>query len=169
MLTPSDLSRTVILGNGGSGKSWLAGRLARSLGSQVIDLDEVHWLPGGYGARRDPIEAGSAVRKLAAADRWVIEGVYGWLATEALPRATALLLLDFPVDECVENVQARGVRRGGDEASHMALITWIREYRTRENSNSFKGHSEIFEAFTGPKARLVSRTDLDAQVAAAAH
>ena len=168
MLTPADLSRTVILGNGGSGKSWLAGRLARSLGSQAIDLDEVHWLPGGYNARRDPAEAGAAVRKRAAADRWIIEGVYGWLAAEALPRATALLLLDFPEDECVENVQARGTRRGGDEASHMALIAWIQEYRTRQNSNSFKGHSELFDAFTGPKARLKSRADLEAQVVAAA-
>jgi adenylate kinase family enzyme len=168
MLTAKDLARTVILGNGGSGKSWLAKRLAKHLNSQSIDLDAIHWLPGGYNQRRDPAEARAAVRGLATGDRWVIEGVYGWLATEALPRATALVLLDLPDEECVENVQARGLRRGGDEASHAALIAWIREYRTRQNANSFKAHIALFSAFEGPKVQLSSRADLLAQVAATA-
>jgi adenylate kinase family enzyme len=165
MLASTDLLRTVILGNGGSGKSWLAQRLAHHLDSQATDLDEIHWLPGGYNARRDPAGACAAVRALAAADLWIIEGVYGWLASEALPRATALVLLDISDDECVENVQVRGLRRGGNEASHMALIAWIREYRERRNANSFMAHVGLFDAFAGPKVRLSSRADVVAQVA----
>jgi adenylate kinase family enzyme len=91
MLAPADLSRTVILGNGGSGKSWLAERLADQLALRAIDLDLVHWLPGGFNDRRDPKEACAAVRQLAAEDRWIIEGVYGSLAREALPRAGRVL------------------------------------------------------------------------------
>jgi len=105
---------------------------------------------------------------LAEADRWIIEGVYGWLAAEALPRATALVLLDISDDECVENVQARGLRRGGDEASHVALIAWIREYRTRQNANSFMTHAGLFDAFAGPKVWLSSRDELIALVATTA-
>jgi adenylate kinase family enzyme len=167
MLTPADLSRTVILGNGGSGKSWLAERLAEVLAARAVDLDIIHWLPGGFNARRDPDEARAAVRALAGEDRWVIEGVYGWLAREALPRATALVLLDIPDDACVENVRGRGLRRGGDETAHLALIAWVREYRTRQNANGFKAHMDLFDAFPGPRARLRSRGDLAAQVAAA--
>jgi adenylate kinase family enzyme len=168
MLTFADLARTVVVGNGGSGKSWLAERLAGLTGARAVDLDLVHWLPGGYGARRDPEEARAAVRELAAADRWVIEGVYGWLAREALPRATALVQLDIPDEECVENAQARGLRRGGDEAAHVALIAWIRDYRVRENANSYVAHVKLFDAFPGPKVRLQSRADLAAQIAAVA-
>ena len=164
MLAPTDLSRTVIIGNGGSGKSWLAERLACRLNSPAIDLDEIHWLPGGYQARRDPAEARAAARTHAAEDRWIIEGVYGWLAAEALSRATALLLLDVPEEECVANVQARGLRRGGDEASHLELIAWIREYRTRQNRVSWMGHAGMFEAFAGPKILLRSRADLTSLV-----
>jgi adenylate kinase family enzyme len=165
MLALADLSRTVILGNGGSGKSWLAERLARPLNAPAIDLDSIHWLPGGYNARRDPAEARAAVREMAGADRWIIEGVYGWLASEALPRATALILLDIADDECVQNVLARGVRRGGDEASHATLIEWIKDYRIRQNANSFAAHVGLYEAFTGPKVRLFCRADLAEQVA----
>jgi adenylate kinase family enzyme len=167
MLTLADLSRTVVVGNGGSGKSWLAERLSGLTGGPAIDLDLVHWLPGGYSARRDPEEARAAVRELAAADRWVIEGVYGWLAKEALPNATALVHLDLPDEECVENVQARGLRRGGDEADHAALIEWIRDYRVRQNANSHAAHVKLFDAFAGPKVRLQSRADLGAQIAVA--
>jgi adenylate kinase family enzyme len=162
MLTPADLPRTVILGNSGSGKSWLAERLAQAQSLHAVDLDLIHWLPGGFNARRDPDEARAEVRRLAAEDRWVIEGVYGWLAREALPRATALVLLDIPDEECVQNVQARGLRRGGDEAAHLALIDWIGEYRTRENSNGFKVHLDLFDTFPGPKIQLHSRADLAA-------
>ncbi|MDP3194247.1 hypothetical protein [Tabrizicola sp.] len=168
MLAPADLSRTVILGNGGSGKSWLAERLAEQLSSRAIDLDLVHWLPGGFNDRRDPDEARAAVRQLAMEDRWIIEGVYGWLAREALPRASALILLDIPDDECVANVQSRGLRRGGDEAAHNALVEWLREYRTRTNSNGFQAHMDLHSGFAGGKVILRSRADLAAQVTAAA-
>lgn len=168
MLTYADLSRAVILGNGGSGKSWLAERLAEQLASRAMDLDLIHWLPGGFNERRDPEEARAAVRQLAMEDRWIIEGVYGWLAREALPRATALIVLDIPDDECVSNVQSRGLRRGGDEASHHALIEWLREYRTRQNANGFQAHMDLHSDFSGEKVILRSRTDLAAQVTAAA-
>jgi hypothetical protein len=168
MLAPPDLLRTVILGNAGSGKSWLAGRLAHHLDLQATDLDEIHWLPGGYNAKRDPAGARAAVRARAAEDRWIIEGVYGWLVVEALPRATSLVLLDIPDDECVTNIQARGLRRGGDGASHLALVAWIGDYGTRREGISRISHTGLFDAFEGPKARLSSRTDLAALVTAAA-
>lgn len=53
----NDLTRTLIIGNSGSGKSWLAERIANRLGSVYVDLDLIHWLPGGYNAARPMDEA----------------------------------------------------------------------------------------------------------------
>ncbi|MBI2919773.1 MAG: adenylate kinase [Planctomycetes bacterium] len=161
-LRPADFVRTVVLGNGGSGKSWLAERLAGIAGAAATDMDLIHWVPGGYNVRRDPAVAISMVREVAAGDRWILEGVYGWLAQEALPRATALVLLDIPDDECVANVKARGLRRGGDEAAFAELIQWVSEYRIRRNANSFAAHEAMFERFQGTKCRLKSREDVGA-------
>jgi adenylate kinase family enzyme len=166
MLVSANLSRTLILGNGGSGKSWLAERLARNLDLRAFDLDEIHWLPGGFNERRNPEDARAAVRAVAEADKWIVEGVYGWLASEAIHKATAVVFLDIPDEECVKNVRARGLRRGGNEASHLKLIDWIRAYKTRQNANSFLAHSCIFDSFAGPKAKLVCRADLVELVAA---
>jgi adenylate kinase family enzyme len=152
--------RTVIVGNSGSGKSWLAERLAEGLGTVAIDLDAIHWMLGGYNARRDTDLAKSMVRDQSSKDRWIIEGVYGWLAYEALPSATAFIWLDLPEGECIENIRGRGLRRGGDEASFEALIAWAGEYRTRDNANSFTGHLRLFELFEGRKFRLRSRAEI---------
>jgi len=153
-------ARTVIVGNGGSGKSWLAGRLAAALSAPAIDLDDIHWLPGGFNARRDPQAAIDMVRAKAAEDRWVIEGVYGWLANAALPRATSLVWLDIPIEECIANVKARGLRRGGDDAAFAALIAFVGDYATRTNANSRIAHEQAFDAFTKTRLRIATREDM---------
>ncbi|KAF0241912.1 MAG: hypothetical protein FD180_4202 [Planctomycetota bacterium] len=159
-LRRSDFIRTVILGNGGSGKSWLSERLAGIAGAEATDMDLIHWVPGGYNVRRDPAIAIAMVRDCAAGERWIIEGVYGWLAQEVLPRATALILLDIPDDECVANVKARGLRRGGDETAQADLVQWVSEYRIRRNANSFAAHEQAFQRFAGAKFRLKSRGEM---------
>ena len=153
--------RTLILGNSGSGKSWLSARLAEARGVDAIDLDSIHWEPGGYNAPREKRLAISMVRQMAARPAWVIEGVYGWLAQEAGPRATALIWLDIPVGECIGNLRRREVRDGEDEASLEALLAWAADYPHRRTSSSFAGHERLFATFPRLKLRLASRRDVD--------
>ena len=159
MQQPAEFLRTVILGNSGAGKSWLAGRLSRHLAIPAIDLDEIYWEPSGYETARDMSLSAEMVREVSKTDRWVIEGVYGRLAREALPCATALVWLDMDERECVANLQKRG-SRGGDEASFAALVKWAGEYRLRDHANSFAGHQRIVSGFVGPKLVLQSRSDI---------
>jgi hypothetical protein len=126
----------------------------------MVDLDEVHWLPGGFNVRQEPATAVEMVRAKAAEDRWVIEGVYGWLANVALPRATSLVWLDVPIEECIANVKARGLRRGGDDAALAALIAFVGDYATRTNANSRTAHEQAFNAFAKNKVRVATREDM---------
>lgn len=157
----AELDRTLILGNSGSGKSWLAVRLAEALGTEAIDLDGIHWEPGGYNTPRDKLLCIEMTRQAAAKPTWVIEGVYGWLAQEAVPRATALVWLDIRVDECVVNLRGRGLRRGGDAASFEELLAWTADYPHRQTSSSRAGHERIFVTFPRRKFRLSSRVEMD--------
>jgi nicotinamide riboside kinase len=162
----ADFVRTLVIGNSGSGKSWIAERMARNLQVQSIDLDTIHWEPGGYKTAREKGEAREIVRRAAADARWVIEGVYGWLAQEAVDRASALIWLDIDPEHCIDNLKARGLR-GSSQESFDAMLIWAGEYRTRQSSSSHAGHSAIFSAFAGHAVRLRSRSEITDFLAAA--
>jgi adenylate kinase family enzyme len=160
MLAPIK-QRTVIIGNSGSGKSTLAEALAVQANVPAIDLDLLHWADDGYGAKRDEGVARQMVIEVAAKPRWIVEGVFGWLAEVAMPRATALIWLDLPWSVCREGLLARGVRRGGTNADFTELLTWAEAYWHRSTSSSFAGHSRLFENFQGAKHQLRQREEID--------
>src|ERR1700693_3885094 len=109
------IQRTVIIGNSGTGKSTLAENLAILIDAPVVDLDRLHWEGDGYGRKRAEEIARQMALEVSARPIWIIEGVYGWLAEAVLPRATALIWLDFPWTLCRAGLLARGPRRGATE------------------------------------------------------
>lgn len=121
----SDWRRTLVIGNGGSGKTWLARRIAETRDLPVVHLDDLHWLPGRYGTARDKTEVAEDVKAAAAEKRWVIKGVYGLSANIALPRVTAFVWLDLPEDACIENVRRRGRQGRETQTQFTGLLDWI--------------------------------------------
>ena len=157
MGTRMNLHRTLIVGNSGSGKSWLAEQIANRQGSLCVDLDSIHWLPGGYSVARDHNEVIQLLRDATKADRWVIEGIYGSLVNEIREHSTALIWLCLDEAECVENIRQRGIRRGGDTASFAALLDWASTYRRRQGPSSYIGHQKLFDGYAADKQILRSR------------
>ncbi len=152
-----DFSRVVIIGNSGSGKSHFANKLSRQLDIPATDLDQIHWLPGGYHKKREAVAAREMIRQVATAENWIIEGVYGWLVQEILPRATTLFWLDLPLEQCIDNIIGRGHQNEQDEIALANLIAWAREYPTRTSSSSQSGHNQLFTSFAGSKFRFATQ------------
>ena len=141
-----DLTRTLIIGNSGSGKSWLAQRLAERLQVPWTDLDRLHWLSDEHSIPRPRAEALAMARIAAEQERWVIEGVYGWIASELLPRTTALIWLSVADQVCVANIRQREVN---DDERLIALLEWAGSYRQRDGSCGYAAHQRLFEGFPG--------------------
>lgn len=120
--------RTVIIGNSGSGKSTLAEAVASLVHIPVIDLDLLHWEEDGYGVKRNEDVARKMALDVSNQPRWVIEGAFGWLAEVALPKATALIWLDFPWSLCRAGLLARGLRRGATSRDAAELMKWAEAY-----------------------------------------
>jgi adenylate kinase family enzyme len=157
--------RIVITGNSGSGKSRLAQQLAQALAIQAIDLDQIHWMDGGYGSKRDDAAARQLVEKSSVQPRWVMEGVYGSICQVALQNATGLIWLDLPWEECRAGILQRGLRRRMTDADRAKLVAWAADYWARQTATSYTGHLRLFEAFGDWKIRLKGRSAADEFVA----
>ena len=75
--------RIHILGGPGSGKSYLAAKLANHFGIPAYDLDSLFWdqTSSCYGIRANPEKRDQQLATVVTQDGWVIEGVYyQWLA-----------------------------------------------------------------------------------------
>jgi adenylate kinase family enzyme len=152
-----DLTRTLIIGNSGSGKSWLAQRLAEQLCVPWVDLDQIHWLSDEHSIPRPRAEALGMARIVADDPCWVIEGVYGWIISELLHRATALIWLCIEDEACLANIRQREVN---DDERLMALLEWAASYRIRDGSSGFVAHQLLLDGFAGFRIQLTTQTEI---------
>jgi adenylate kinase family enzyme len=159
-----NLTRTLIIGNSGSGKSWLAKRLAEHLQVPWIDLDLIHWISDEHSIARPRAEALGMARVAASEERWVIEGVYDWMVSELVEQATLLIWLCLEDKDCVNNIRLRESKRDDNDALLIALLEWASSYRTREESSGSAAHQRLFEEFSASKLQLMNRAEVTAFV-----
>lgn len=159
------MQRIAILGNAGSGKTYLASRLASIHSIPTIDLDDLFWQrPGDYTTKRPQ----HALRALVDLERskaaWIVEGVYGELLESFLVSAQQLFWLDAPWEVCLERITHRQAARGrtADDDSFRALVRYAAAYWERNDGRSHAGHRRLFDAFAGEKHCFTSAAALNA-------
>lgn len=103
------MQRVLVVGNGGSGKSWLASRLGSVLGVPVHRLDEAVFEPDW--TRRGSGERAAIEAAWTAGPAWVIDD--NGLATlpVRLEHAECVVVLDTPVWRCLARILRRRLRR----------------------------------------------------------
>ncbi|SDN73805.1 NB-ARC domain-containing protein [Ensifer sp. YR511] len=156
------MDRIFIMGNGGSGKTWLATQLTHRLQHAAHHLDAFHWMPN-FAGERPREERDRLVARAMDESSWVMEGIYGSIIRQVLPRVTTLIWLDISDEECISNLLQRGQADGGTEEQFEELLEYTRGYRLRKNHlNSFEAHERFFEVHPLHKLKLCSRSEIGA-------
>jgi adenylate kinase family enzyme len=170
------MSRIVIFGNAGSGKSTLAAALARELGLEHLDLDTLAWERANPTQRRSLIESqGDISNFLQAHDKWVIEGCYSDLLSMAISSCNKLIFLNPGVETCIRNCCSRPWephKYPSMEAQNrnlVMLVSWVREYETRDDEFSLKRHRELFAQFCGEKVEYTANIQVSNNALQATH
>jgi adenylate kinase family enzyme len=161
--------RVAILGNSGSGKSTLAKWLAARSHAALLDLDTIAWEPNQIAVARSSEAAKADVRAFCSGHaHWVIEGCYASLVTVALDASPLLLFLNPGEEQCLANCRARpwelhkyASKQEQDERLAF-LLSWVREYYTRDGDMSLSGHRACFDAYSGAKVELRTQFDPEA-------
>ena len=148
-------TRVVVIGNSGSGKSTVATRIGGALRLPAHDLDALYWL--SYGKARPSGEANALAAQVTAGSGWVIEGVWPELLEIALGRATVLVWLDLPWDECLQGLIQRGPHYGYDPTNRADVAALADAHRER-----LPGQAQLYRAFSLRKIHLRSRQQVAA-------
>lgn len=101
------MDRVFVIGNGGSGKTWLTEKLSEELSIRSVHLDDLHWLPN-FAGERPRSERDRLVDDAANSASWIMEGIYGSVLAQVFARVTTLIWLDLSLDECLSNLMDRG-------------------------------------------------------------
>ncbi|HXQ10650.1 MAG TPA: AAA family ATPase [Caulobacteraceae bacterium] len=123
------MTRVIVLGCAGSGKSTFARRLSERTGAPLIDLDAL------WRSNEDHERFRATLRRLHAADAWISDGNFA-LATFDIrvPRADLIVWLDRPRIVCAWRAIKRVLTPG--EAHHRLedlgkVLTFIRTFDRR--------------------------------------
>jgi adenylate kinase family enzyme len=104
-----DLTRVVVIGTSGSGKTTFAHNLAGILDVPHIELDAIHWLPNWTPRDRD--EFRELVGQAVSRGCWIADGNYSAVRDILWPRATTVIWLNYPFGIAFWRVFSRTVKR----------------------------------------------------------
>lgn len=105
------MQRVSVVGNAGSGKTRLAGRIADALAVPLVELDAIHHLPGWEPI--DPERFREIVGRLTCAEGWVIDGNYRTVVSDGpvWARADTVVWLDLPRRTVMRQIIGRSLWR----------------------------------------------------------
>ena len=159
----SEVQRVLVIGPCGSGKSTLSRELGDRLSLPVCHMDQLGWLPGWVETDKDELR--EKLEAIVATNRWLIEGNYGSTLHLRLPRADAIVYLDFPIGLCLWRLLRRTLSHRGTTRPDMTegcherfdfeffryVLFWNRGPRPR-TEECLRGYEGKVVRLSGPKA-----------------
>lgn len=162
------MNKIIIIGNSGSGKTWLGKKLAAVLGISHISLDNIFWAPGGYNRKRNEADVEADIKRIQNSRTWIAEGVFGHIVEPLTVFADTLIYINLSMDECRNNLLNRGSESSRQldpkkaEENFQSLLKWASEYEVRDSKASKRYHSCLFEGFSGQRHMISSRSEINA-------
>ncbi len=162
----SPTQRILIIGNSGSGKTWLGKALSKKMHIPLYHMDSLRWDQSGYEVSRSAAQINKDLEEIKKQDQWILEGVFGKMAQACLPFSTTLIWLDLPWEECKQNLINRGPQFEECQASFdkdkalEKLIAWAAQHDSRQDYNSSQFFESLYTTYPHVKFCLHNRNEV---------
>jgi adenylate kinase family enzyme len=107
-----EFNRIILIGSGGSGKSWLAKRLAQITGYPMIHLDNEYWQPNWTPTPKE--EWIEKQKSFIQGERWIIDGNYNNSMELRFEAADLVIFLDINRFVCMWSAFRRHGKKRSD-------------------------------------------------------
>ena len=152
-----------IIGNAGSGKSYLARHLSHKNDYPILHLDHISFAKKHYKSFINFEERLRAVKEfMSVNDNLIIEGVYDDIFLEISAQIDMLIYLDIPWQEAKKGLESRKYDPIMTDILHhnstkKEFINYCKNYYTQENDIVKDNHDNLFSNFKKDKIKLSSR------------
>lgn len=152
------MKKILIFGNSGAGKTTLAKKLSDTFSLSHLDLDILAWLNTQPPTRKPLNESiGTIDDFLLNNPSWVIEGCYFDLLVHVSIKANKIIFLNPGTEVCIKNCENRPWEphkydsKEEQDKNLSMLISWVKDYETRNDEFSLKAHMSLYEMYKGDK------------------
>ncbi|PIK15136.1 shikimate kinase [Halobacteriovorax sp. JY17] len=156
------MNKVLVIGVSCSGKTTFGRRLAKLLGVNFYDLDDLYWFPGWIES--NPLEFSEKVSKLLGQDRWVFVGNYKSVQKMLIESSDTVIWLDYSkslvwiqaLNRCFNRIILRTSCCNGNYESFFrtffsrdSILLWIfKDYTRRKRKYNLMLESGEFDGKT---------------------
>ncbi len=155
------MQRILVIGSPGAGKSTLSRALAKRLGLPLFHLDLLYHKPDRTTVSHEEFD--TALCKILAGERWIIDGNYGRTMETRLSACDTVLLLDYPTELCLAGIYQRiGKPRPDMPWQETEFDPEFYTYVKQFSSDRLPGIYALLERFKHEKQVHIFRTRAEA-------
>ena len=118
-----DYKKIILVGSGGSGKSWLSKKIAKATNYPLYHLDNEFWKPDWVMATKEEKE--TRYSEIFAGETWIIDGNYNSTLELRFAAADLIIFLDINRFVCILSAARRAGRKRSDLPGYLEESRWF--------------------------------------------